>query len=138
MKFSKTFLTAGVVCAIIFTTAATTPEAGQQQEEPFKPKNLKVLPKNITKAELDTVMKSWKDALGVKCNHCHSPSEANPKRLDFASDAKAEKETARSMYKMTRQLNKKYFAEHSASINRVGCNTCHRGSKEPQDHLDAN
>lgn len=136
MKFSKSFLTFSIVSAIIFTTAATSPEASQQ-EEPFKPKNLKVLPKNITKAELDTVMKNWKDALGVKCGHCHSPSETNPKRLDFASDAKPEKETARAMYKMTRQLNKKYFAEHSASLNRVGCNTCHRGSKEPGDHLQA-
>ncbi len=136
MKFSKSILAFGIVSAFILTTAATTPDK-RVQDEPFKPANLKVLPKNIAKAELDSVMRSWKDALGVKCGHCHAPSEANPKRLDFASDAKPEKNMARSMYKMTRQLNKKYFAGHSASLNRVRCNTCHRGQTEPQDQLAA-
>lgn len=135
MKLSKTLLTLGIVSAFVLT-AATAPEKARQ-EEPFKPKNLKVLPKNITRNELDSVMKHWKDALGVKCGHCHSPSESNPKRLDFASDAKPQKDVARKMYKMTRSLNRKYFAEHSALVNRVACNTCHRGQTEPQDQLSA-
>ena len=33
--------------------------------------NLKVLPKNTTKEQLDSVMKHFTAALGVKCNFCH-------------------------------------------------------------------
>ena len=39
-------------------------------EEP-RYKNLKVLPKNITKPQMDSVMKHFTVALGVKCNFCH-------------------------------------------------------------------
>jgi Photosynthetic reaction centre cytochrome C subunit len=102
------------------------------------PKNLKVLPKNISHEDLDKVMDSWKNALGVHCNFCHAPSaDSSSHHLDFASDAKPEKNIARHMYKMTGKINKKYFSfakdDKGASIAVVSCVTCHRGSPHPDE-----
>ena len=104
-----------------------------------KPKhNLKVLPKNISHEDLDKVMDEWKVALGVKCNFCHAPSaDSSSHHLDFASDAKPEKNMAREMFKMTGKINKKYFKENKddkgALIPTVSCMTCHHGSPHPGD-----
>jgi len=105
-----------------------------RQEEPaFKPKNLKVLPKNISHEELEAIMDGFKDALGVKCGHCHASQEADPHKLDFASDAKPEKATARKMIKMTEQINKKYFRHSDGeAMIQVQCKTCHRGNTKPE------
>jgi Photosynthetic reaction centre cytochrome C subunit len=102
------------------------------------PKNLKVLPKHISHEDLDKVMDSWKTALGVHCNFCHAPSaDSSSHHLDFASDAKPEKNIARHMYKMTGKINKKYFSfakdDKGASIAVVSCVTCHRGSPHPDE-----
>src|ERR1044071_1918144 len=64
-------------------------------------KNLKVLQKDITKQQLDSVMAHFCVSLGVKCNFCHAPmADTLNKHLDFASDAKEEKNTAREMFRM--------------------------------------
>jgi hypothetical protein len=108
-------------------------------EDPKPPKrNLRVLPKNIEHEELDKVMDNWKAALGVNCGFCHArSSDSTQRRLDFASDAKEEKEVARKMFKMTEKLNKKYFkhvgeeGHEKTSIALVTCATCHHGSPHP-------
>jgi ABC-type dipeptide/oligopeptide/nickel transport system permease component len=66
-------------------------------------KNLKVLPKNTTKKQMDSVMHHFTSALGVKCNYCHQYN-AEQKAMDFASDANEHKGVARSMMKMTARL----------------------------------
>lgn len=38
-------------------------------------KNLTVLPQDITKDDLEKVMKEYNAALGVKCSYCHVPAE---------------------------------------------------------------
>lgn len=99
-----------------------------------KAKNLKVLPKDISKEELDKVMDDFKLALGVRCSHCHAPMKDNPRKLDFASDEKPEKETAREMMRMTAKINKKYFHEamkEGNTIAKIACITCHNGKTEP-------
>jgi Photosynthetic reaction centre cytochrome C subunit len=116
---------------MIIGMAATRP-----QED--GPKNLKVLPKNISHDDLEKVMDSWKAALGVKCNFCHAPSaDSTSHHLDFASDAKPEKNIARHMYKMTGRINKKYFSfakdDKGATIPVISCITCHRGSPHPDE-----
>lgn len=98
-----------------------------------KPKNLKVLPKDISHEELDKVMDGFKTALGVRCGFCHAKSAADSTKLDFASDANKHKDIARYMMKMTMRINKKYFkqtGEHS--MMKVDCITCHNGQKEPK------
>jgi hypothetical protein len=99
-------------------------------------KNLKVLPKHITHDELDSVMHQFNDAMGVKCGFCHAPQKENPKKLDFASDAKGEKNAARDMMRMTNRINKKFFrykkdAEHPVAP--VTCITCHNGKAHPEN-----
>ena len=114
------------------SVAATYPQ--QTQEEPFKAKNLKVLPKNISHEELDSIMDGFKAALGVKCTFCHVPSKIDPKKMDFAADDKDHKIIAREMIAMTAKLNKKYFSEfqEKKGVAAVQCATCHRGKPEPK------
>jgi hypothetical protein len=127
------------VVAAMFTLMATGMSAIRPQDDD-KPKkrNLKVLPKDITHDELDKVMDGWKAALGVKCNFCHSPSaDSSNHHLDFASDAKPEKNIARHMYTMAAKINKKYFSfnkdDKGVTIAAVSCMTCHRGSPHPDE-----
>lgn len=101
------------------------------------PENLKILPKNIDHASLINIMHGYCAALDYKCENCHAAS-ANGKGLDFASDAKPEKETARHMMKMVMKLNKKYFkvkgkfADNFVNAKyEVSCYTCHHGSEHP-------
>src|SRR6476661_10429646 len=87
----------------LISLAATLPK--QQDKEPYKAKNLKVLPKDISHEELDSIMDGFKAALGVKCGFCHATSKDDPKKLDFASDDKKHKIIAREMMKMTAKIN---------------------------------
>jgi hypothetical protein len=99
--------------------------------------NLKVFPKDIDEKKLDMIMDVFKASLGVKCSFCHavSPDSSQGRHLDFASDAKPEKETAREMMKMTGYLNATFFnPDHSNqpdTIHEVMCYTCHRGMAKP-------
>jgi len=101
------------------------------QQQSRRPKNLKVLPKDISGEELHKVMEDFNAALGVKCGFCHASQQDNPKRLDFAKDEKPEKEMARKMIKMTARINKKYFHKEGA-MNSISCMTCHNGKEHPK------
>ena len=96
--------------------------------------NLKVLPKNITKQQMDSVMHQFTGSLGVKCNYCHK-FNADTKKMDFASDEIKHKLVARNMLKMTAKINKKFFdVTGKRTLDRklmVGCYTCHHGQEEP-------
>ncbi len=98
-------------------------------------KNLKVLPKDITKPQLDSVMKHFTAALSVKCNFCHVKTEDGSK-WDFPSDASKHKLVAREMMKMTNKINKKFFdvaggGKDMNVVPMVTCYTCHGGKKHP-------
>src|SRR5580700_12043444 len=72
--------------------------------------NLQVLSKDIAPKDLQRIMvDEFEDGLGVGCNFCHA-QEKGSLHLDYASDAKPEKEIARAMMRMTMDINKKYFA----------------------------
>jgi len=126
----KAILTLGLLLSIAVLMSAFMP---MQQERIYK--NLKVLPKDISKEDLGTVMDGFKTSLGVKCNYCHAPSETEKGKLDFASDAKPEKETARMMMLMTAKINKKFFhvkdVKNPNAILPVSCITCHDGQERP-------
>ena len=96
-------------------------------------KNLKVLAPNITHDELIATMRNWSRSLGTRCEHCHVENEVNGKnQADFPSDAKPEKNVARTMYRMTRTINGDYISkvgEHGATVE---CSTCHRGHVVPE------
>ncbi len=104
-------------------------------KQPDKPgyENLKVLPKNTTKQEMDSIMKLFAGSLGVKCNFCHVRGSEGQNNFDFASDKIDHKLIARDMMKMTSRINKKYFKENKDAnrIAGVTCYTCHNGHEEP-------
>ena len=100
-------------------------------------KNLKVLPKNISSKDLSRIMiDDFEDGLGVSCTFCHI-QEKDSLRLDYASDAKPEKQIARRMMAMTMGINKKYFGvKHPRigdSVLAINCITCHNGQPRPGD-----
>ncbi len=65
--------------------------------------NLQVLPKDMKKQQLVDTMRGFATGLGVRCDHCHA-GEPTPdlSKMDFASDAKEAKKTARLMLQMVR------------------------------------
>jgi len=98
---------------------------------PFK--NLKVFPKDISRADLLFNMKFFSQSLGVRCTFCHVGEEGKPlSTFDFASDAKPKKLTARKMLAMAHRINSENFddAEDPGRL-KVTCYTCHRGSTKP-------
>lgn len=126
-----------VVFALLIIAVAAMGASADMQETAQPKHNLKVLPKNISNDDLDKVMDEWKAALGVKCNFCHAASPDNPRKMDWASDAKPEKEMARKMYTMTGKINKKYFhtkkgEDGMMAMEAVNCNTCHHGDAHPE------
>jgi hypothetical protein len=115
----------------IISIAAINPPIRQSE---FK--NLKVLPKDISSKELQKIMvDEFQDGLGVSCNYCHA-QEQGSLHLDYASDAKPEKEIARSMMLMAIDINKRYFGvEHPLigdSLMTISCATCHQGTPHPE------
>jgi hypothetical protein len=128
----KLMVTAGLFGVMALGIAATMP----QQGPPPKAQNLKVLPKNISHRDLDRIMDGWAASLGVHCNFCHARNEQTGK-MDFASDAKPEKEMARHMFVMVSKINKKFFKAEKDSLgmvmeSSVNCNTCHNGVAHPE------
>jgi len=100
--------------------------------------NLKMLPEDIGKRELMTIMRGWAGALGKRCNYCHvGEPGASLKDYDFASDKKEAKVTARTMMKMVRAINTTYLTElNEDDVIRVTCQTCHHGVSKPQKLSD--
>ena len=102
-----------------------------------KPRNLKVLPQDISDKTLDSFMHSYNKALGVTCDFCHVKIINLPDSLNYVSDANQMKEEARKMMRLTIQLNKDYFyfdtTKRPEYLSVVVCMTCHRGDPMPAD-----
>ena len=119
-------------------TAMTATQPAQPTQPRVEPtlQNIKVLSKKMTYRQVDHLMDEWSHSLGVRCGFCHANDEQT-KRLNFASDAKPEKEMAREMFKMTASVNKKYFKAEKDSLGMimnagVNCYTCHNGKAHPE------
>ncbi|HXV76537.1 MAG TPA: c-type cytochrome [Candidatus Polarisedimenticolaceae bacterium] len=115
-------------------------DAGAQIPDEYT--NLTVVPKEITKSELVGLMREVASSLGVRCAYCHvGPDDLQG--MDFASDEKAVKRTARTMMKMVDEINGRHLKAIEtgrAETTRVRCVTCHRGLTVPkpiQEILDA-
>ena len=104
---------------------------GAAQQPDDTPKNLKYFPKDTTRQELIQTMRGFSFSLGVRCEHCHAGPSHD--KLDFASDEKEQKRTAREMLKMVDAINQEYIAKMGrTSPMRVECVTCHRGLPIPK------
>jgi len=131
MLFKKKYVVVLVLAGIVTFSVAALPA-----DEP-KYKNLKLLPKDISSKDLSKIMiDDFEDGLGVSCGFCHS-EEKDSHRLDYASDAKPEKQIARLMMQMTVDINKKYFKLKQPVIGDstlvISCVTCHNGQPRPGD-----
>jgi len=134
----RTNLFSTLIASLIFSSASLLAQMppGQMHHEMPKPTNLKVLPKNISGKDLMATMHGFTGALGVHCTFCHEEDKATH-RPNFASDAKPEKATARTMMRMTQNINGKYLAmlpKHD-DMEKVSCGTCHRGSSTPKEFV---
>jgi photosynthetic reaction center cytochrome c subunit len=114
---------------------AGQPPAGQPPQGPQPPpKNLQVLPKDLTRQQVTQIMRGFTRGLGVRCPFCHVGEEgADLSTFDFASDEKPTKKNARLMIKMITEVNTQLAAvgDKPAGEPRVTCYTCHRGSNKP-------
>lgn len=130
----KILFTCMAFMAMVAVSCAVTQMKGSGPANP-EYTNLKILPKDINKDQMDSVMHHYTASLNVKCNFCHTMNPET-KKLDFASDANKHKLIARQMMTMTNELNKKYFDHTGGAITlssqlEVTCYTCHHGAKEP-------
>ncbi len=87
----------GVAIALISAISlAVAPARAEAQEPADKPKNLKVLPADLTR---DSVVKFMRfvvaSGLGVTCSYCHGAPNVPFDSIDFASDERPTKRTAR-------------------------------------------
>lgn len=124
MKLRSTLFQA--TCVSLFAIAVASPT----QDHPDKPseqeyKNIKVL-KGVQAKEIVPAMQLMSASLGVGCDFCHVSSEKGEWPME--KDDKPEKDTARDMITMTRDLNAKYFDGRME----VTCATCHQGRSHPR------
>jgi tetratricopeptide (TPR) repeat protein len=124
------------VSAAVLVAAITIFELGSSSAQiPDEFKNLKVLPKDISKRELTGIMRGFAGALGVRCAECHESTQPGSTRLedlDFASDKKEEKEAARKMMRMVGSINEQIGKMGFENPVQVRCVTCHHGVKHPE------
>ena len=117
-----------LVSIIAFSAAFTT-------NDPPGYKNLKILPQDISKEALDSIMHTYSHSLGVKCGFCHVHNEET-KSWDMASDNKPEKQIARKMMLMADSINRKFFNPENYAASQqltqtITCYTCHHGEPMP-------
>ncbi|HEY7475597.1 MAG TPA: c-type cytochrome [Vicinamibacterales bacterium] len=141
-----------VAAAGVVGYARQAQQGGQAQGQPQQgraeqaaPQNLKVLPKNWTRPQVQSLMRTFTVALGVQCTHCHA---GTPPQLNYAADEKPTKEVARKMIHMVMHINDEHLkgiggAKPAAPAaagappplgtlpEKVTCFTCHRGQLTP-------
>jgi hypothetical protein len=137
MNLGRRVRSKAVVLAVIALSGVAAVRAAHAQprfEWPDRAKNLKVLPKDTPKETLTATMVGFTRSLGVRCPFCHVGQEGQPlTTFDFVSDKKPEKDVARGMMKMVRNVNKDLAKMKIPGPNRVEvqCITCHRGRPRP-------
>lgn len=112
-------------CAVLALTIVVSANGHVDQGRPTR--NLQVLPKDWTTAEVQPVMQNLARAIGQQCTYCHEQ--------DRASDAKPQKLIGRQMLQMTMAINDEYLKDVGTPVPegemKVTCFTCHRGELKP-------
>ena len=124
-----------VAIAVISAISLTVGPARTHAQGTEKPKNLKVLPADLTR---DSVVKFMRfvvaSGLGVSCSYCHGAPNVPFDSIDFASDERPTKRTAREMLRMVARINGELLPaipNRGTPAIEVQCITCHRGSPRP-------
>jgi hypothetical protein len=146
LTFTRLTLTALATAVVIAcSTAQLLPQCQEDRNSGIAfpaPRNLKVLPSNLTGQQVHEIMKQWEVELGVRCDGCHKEDDVKVDAqgkplLDFADDSKAMKGIARLMYTMTEEINSRYVTRIEGSGLPVTCGTCHRGRVGPEPFTNA-
>jgi hypothetical protein len=87
-------------------------------------KNLKVLPRNLSKKQIKSIMKDVSKAVDKGCDECHDIE-------NFAKDTPMKKK-ARQMFQMTNTINAT-LKKQGFKKKEVTCMTCHGGKAVPKD-----
>lgn len=136
--FTPVQSTVGVLTSSIVLLALAP---GGEAQIPETYENLQVLPEDVSRDSLVSVMRGFALGLGVRCQYCHVGQEGEPfSEWDFPSDEKPEKRTARFMLEMVEYLNRERLASLpvTADVSRrdppvtVSCETCHGGVAVPR------
>jgi len=126
---NKFFVAIGLIAFVAIGLAAT-------RQKVFTERNLKVLPKDISDNDLDSIMDTYSKQLNVACDFCHASSKEDKQNLVYPSDDKPEKEITRQMMRMTAAINKDYFnytiVYKAGEEMAVSCFTCHDGFARPE------
>jgi len=111
---------------------ASAAALGASHDVPARPKNLRVLPKDSSAADIKILMDRYGEELGVKCEYCHT-QDPQTQKLDYVSDDNPAKQTARVMIAMLDEINTKYLAQldDQKYAEPVSCGNCHRGQTDP-------
>lgn len=135
-------VTIGCIISVFIFQAFTTVQQVKWQ-------NLQILPQDISKNDLDSIMDHFTASLGVKCGFCHVKNIELDK-MEFAKDDKPEKHIARKMMLLAIDINKNHFQaieeemDHDDNkrdkmtidsveymLQYVTCYTCHQGKERP-------
>ena len=142
MKKSIAVIISCIISVFVFQVCTTVQKANFQ--------NLQILPQDISKDGLVSIMKHFTASLDVNCEFCHVKNIELDK-IEYARDDKPQKHIAREMLLMTLDINKNHFQatkEKSDEEEKVSpvkeskdhveyllkyasCYTCHQGVKQP-------
>lgn len=112
---------------------AAAPAVAAQIPTEFR--NLRVVPKDISRDSLLLLMRSFSFATGLRCEGCHvlGPNDSfEGARFDL--DDRQNKRKARVMLEMVNTINEELLArlpERDSPPLAVECKTCHRGAARP-------
>jgi len=146
--------------ALVVSAAAPVAQRGRGAAAPT---NLQVLPKDTPQQDVVALMQQFTQALGVQCLYCHVQAEPDPPPvvedapapppaagrgrgrgqgpppMNYASDERPQKATARVMLRLVNDINatlRAKVAKPSSEVVAVQCATCHRGITNPQPLAD--
>jgi tetratricopeptide (TPR) repeat protein len=126
-----------VLYALIAVLTPLTCFAQQRIDVFADPKNLQVLPMDISSEDLKNTMRGFSMGVGVRCETCHVGEPNTPlSEFDFESDEKEMKQKARLMLQMVNEINGNLVprlneVEKTSRVD-VRCVTCHRGQPQPK------
>lgn len=125
---------AAALAGVLILAAARSGGAAAQIPDTFT--NLRVLPENIPRDSLISIMRSFSLGLGVRCQYCHVGGDGvSFEGVRFADDDDEDKRKARFMMRMVATVNGELLAtlpDRDRPGFDVACVTCHRGLPRPR------
>ena len=115
MRYSKMATSTATIAAIIsiYLTTTGTATAGIFDD----PKNLEVLPEDISAEDLRQTMRGFAQGTGSRCSACHvGKIEADLSTYDFSIDDKEKKLKARKIIQLVRDINENILVAAGSAL----------------------